>query len=177
MHHSDEIPENDYAGPSRSQERRDALAVLELAKRLVSLSDAQLAHLPLDADLRAEVLTARKVTQQIARKRAVQYLAKQMRKREDAELDTLRASLEHDRGLARRETAELHRLETWRERLIEEGDDALSELLAAHPHADRQQLRQLARQARVERHENRPPHAFRELFRLLREVFDEQAPE
>ncbi|MCQ4165292.1 ribosome biogenesis factor YjgA [Tahibacter harae] len=169
--HDDELFDDDADdAPSRSQRRRDALAVFELAERLVSLTEAQLDHLPLDEDLRAEVEKTRRVTQQIARKRQIQYLAKILRRRED-ELPPLRAALDHDRQVSRRETAELHRLEDWRERLIDQGDEALGELLKLYPAADRQHLRQLARQAKVERHENRPPHAFRELFRELRELF------
>jgi ribosome-associated protein len=160
--------------PSRSQRRRDALAVFELAERLVALTDAQLAPLPLDEDIRTEVEKARRITQQIAHKRQVQYLAKMLRKRED-ELPTLRAALEHDRQVSRRETAELHRLEDWRERLIAQGDEALGELLNLYPAADRQHLRQLARQAKVERNDNRPPHAFRDLFRELRDLFGQAA--
>ncbi len=166
----DEIPD----GPSRSQERREALAVLDLAHRLVELSEAQLAHVPLDDDLHAEVLRTRRVTQQIARKRQIQFLAKQLRRNADA-LPAIRAALDHDRDLARREAAGLHRIEAWRERLIADGDTALGDLLAEHPTADRQRLRQLARQARVERLENRPPHALRELFRALREIIGNDA--
>lgn len=171
--HDDDFSDDDGDdSPSRSQRRRDALAVFELAERLVSLTDAQLSQLALDEDIRDEVEKARRVTQQIARKRQIQYLAKMLRRRED-ELPAMRAQLDHDRQLARRETAELHRLEEWRERLIADGDEALAQLLNRFPAADRQHLRQLARQARVERNENRPPHAFRELFRELRELFGE----
>jgi ribosome-associated protein len=170
----DQEPENDdenlYDGPSRSQLRREALDVLKLAQTLAALSDAQLAQVPLDDDLRAEVVRTRAVKQQIARKRQSQYLAKQMRKLDDAELDAIRASLENDREHARRETAALHRVETWRERLIAEGDDALAELLQQFPSADRQHLRQLARNARTEREQNKPLHAFHELFRSLRDL-------
>lgn len=163
----DDLP--DFDGPSRSQERRDALAVLDLAKRLVELSDAQLAHIPLDEDLHAEVLAARRITQQIARKRQTQFLAKQLRKRADA-LEPIRAALEHDKDQSRRDTAALHRIEHWRERLLEGGDEALTQLLAEFPQADRQQLRQLVRNALAERKAGRPPHAYRELFRVLREA-------
>jgi ribosome-associated protein len=170
--HDDDFSDDSLSETSRSQRRRDALAVFELAERLVALTDAQLSQLALDEDIRDEVEKARRVTQQIARKRQIQYLAKMLRRRED-ELPAMRAQLDHDRQLARRETAELHRLEEWRERLIADGDEALSQLLNLFPAADRQHLRQLARQARVERNENRPPHAFRELFRELRELFGE----
>ena len=156
---------------SRSQKRREALDVLKLAHALVELSDAQLARVPLSDELRDEVVRARAITQQIARKRQTQFLAKHLRRRED-ELAPIRAILEHGRNHAHRQTATLHRIEQWRDRLIAEGDDALTELLQLFPQSDRQQLRQLARQARAERDANKPPHAQRELFRTLREMFD-----
>jgi len=155
---------------SRSQRRREALDVLELAHALVALSDAQLKAMPLSEDLLDEVRQARGVKQQIAHKRQTQFLAKQMRRLDDEEIEAIRAALDRDRSLARRETAALHQLEAWRDRLIDEGDDALGELLVRFPDADRQQLRQLARQARTEREQNKPLHAYRELFRLLREI-------
>jgi ribosome-associated protein len=61
----------------------------------------------------------------------------------------------------------MHRAEHWRERLLAGGDDALGELLAEHPGADRQQLRQLVRNALDERAKNKPPRAFRELYRAV----------
>jgi ribosome-associated protein len=64
----------------------------------------------------------------------------------------------------------MHRIEALRERLLADGDAALAELLDEHPQADRQRLRQLVRNALDERHRNKPPHAFRELFRELREL-------
>jgi ribosome-associated protein len=158
---------------SRSQLRREALDVLKLAQALAELSDAQLKSVPLSDDLLEEVQRTRAVKQQIARKRQSQFLAKQMRKLDDDALDAIRAALEHDRDLGRRETAVLHHLETWRERLIGEGDEALNDLVAQFHAADRQQLRQLARQARLEREKNKPLHAYRELFRVLRELQDD----
>jgi ribosome-associated protein len=164
----------EYDGPSRSQLRREALDVLKLAQTLAGLSEAQLSHVPLAEDLLDEVRRARAVTQQIARKRQIQYLAKQLRKLDDDELEPIRAKLDNDRQQSRLEAATLHHAEQWRERLIAEGDEALTELLAAHPDADRQHLRQLARQAKTEREQNRPPHAQRELFRILRLVLEKQ---
>lgn len=164
-------------GPSRSQQRRDALAVLALGAQLVDLSEAQLDQLPMvPEDLREEIRTARKVTSNIARKRALQYLAKIMRREEDDTLEAIRSALDYGRADARRDTAALHRVEIWRDRLLAEGDVALAELLALHPGADRQRLRQLARNALDERTRNKPPHAARELFRLLRDLLTDAAP-
>jgi len=162
-----------WDGPSRSQRRREALEVLELAQRLMETGEAQLAKLPLDEDLRALVRDSQRITQQIARKRQTQFLAKNLRREDDAALEALRSALDHAKAEGRRGTAALHRVESWRERLIADGDTALAEFLAAHPQADRQHLRQLARNAHAERLHNKPPHAQRELFRALRETLEE----
>lgn len=164
--------EDEWDGPSRSQLRRDALDVYKLAEALALLSDAQLAHVPLDDNIAEEVRRTRAITQQIARKRQTQFLAKHMRRLEPEELTLIRAALEHDRADSRRETAELHRLEAWRARMMTEGDGALAEFIAQYPGADRQRLRQLVRQATQESEANKPPRAFRELFRLLRDAAD-----
>jgi ribosome-associated protein len=166
-----DLPEDELP-PSRSQQRRDALEVFALAETLAALSDAQLSRVPLDEDLLAEVQRTRAVTSHIARTRATQFLAKQLRKLDDETIAPIRAALAHDRTKAHHEAAMLHRLETWRDRLIAEGDAALDELLALHPSADRQQLRRLARNARAERDREKPLHAYRELFRALRELFE-----
>ncbi|MBU6198370.1 MAG: DUF615 domain-containing protein [Xanthomonadaceae bacterium] len=173
MHdHESEYDDSRHDEPSRSQLRREALDVLKLAQQLAVLSDAQLASLPLADALREEVQRTRAVKQQIARKRAEQFLAKQLRKLDDSEIEPLRAALEHGREHARREAAALHRIEQWRERLIADGDAALDELMRQFPSSDRQQLRQLARRARAEREAQKPLHGFHELFRALRELFD-----
>ena len=164
----------DYLAPSRGEKRRDALAVRDLAGRLMEQNDARLAQLPLSDDLRALVIESKRITAQIARKRQMQFLAKNLRRADDAALEAIRAALDHDKAGARKETAALHHVEHWRDRLIDDGDDALAELIAEHPHADRQHLRQLARNARDEKHKNKAPHAQRELFRELRELFTEE---
>jgi len=173
---SDDAHDDVFAGPSRSQQRRDALAVLKLAEALVALSDAQLVRVPLDADLLDEVRKARAVGQYVARKRQIQFLAKQMRRLDDEDLAQIRQALDHDRQIAHRENAALHQLESWRDRLLAEGDGALDEWMQLHPDADRQHLRNLIRQAKLESERQKPPRAARELFRMLREVHTSSSP-
>ena len=160
----------EFLAPSRSQERRDALEVLALGERLAGLTDAQLAKLPLPEGLLPHVREARRITSHIARKRQLAFLAKQRRREDDGTLEAIRDALDEKGEAARQETAALHRAEAWRERLLEEGDAALSELVAAHPAADRQQLRQLVRSALDERRKARPPRAYRELYRAIRDL-------
>ena len=160
----------DFLGPSRSEQRRAALDVLALGEKLVALSEAQLAKLPIPEDLLPHIRDAKRITSHVAHKRQLAFLAKQMRREDDEALDAIRDALDVGGDAARRETAALHRVETWRERLLADGDAALAELLAEHPGADRQHLRQLVRNTIDERNRNKPPHAFRELFRELREL-------
>jgi ribosome-associated protein len=62
----------------------------------------------------------------------------------------------------------MHRAEDWREKLMSDGDAALSKLLDEYPQADRQELRTLVRNAQAEKAKNKPPRAYREIFQVLR---------
>jgi ribosome-associated protein len=160
----------EFLSPSRSQNRREALEVLALGEKLVSLTEAQLSKLPVPESLLPHIRECKRITAQIAHKRQLQYLAKQMRREDDEVLEAIRDALDEKGEAARREVAAMHRIETWRERLLEGGDTALAELLDEHPEADRQVLRQLVRNTLEERKRNKPPRAFRELYRELREL-------
>ncbi len=161
----------EYLGPSRKQNRREALEVLALAEAIVALPDGRLARLPVPDTLMPHILDTRRITSHIARKRQMAFLAKQMRREDEATLEAMRDALDAGGEAARVETALLHRAETWRTRLLDDGDAALAELLDAYPHADRQRLRQLVRNALAEKARGKPPAAFRDLFRELRGVF------
>lgn len=166
----------EYFSPSRSAQRRAALDVLELGERLVALTAAQLGKLPLPEELLPHIRETQRITSFGARKRQLAFLAKQMRKLDDAVLDAIRDAMSADGEAARRETAQLHRAETLREALLgDDGDAALTALLDEYPDADRQKLRQLVRNTREERAKNKPPRAFRELFRVLRDILTQEA--
>ena len=159
-----------FLAPSRSQQRREALDVLVLAQQLVALDPGRLAKLPIPDGVLEHVTDSQRVTSHIARKRQVAFLAKQLRRESDAVLEAIRDAMDAGGESARQETALLHRVEAWRARLLDEGDGALGELLATCPGADRQQLRQLVRNALEERRRDKPPHNQRELFRELRDL-------
>jgi len=153
---------------SRSQNRREALDVLALGEKLVSLTPAQLARVPVPEDLLPHIAEAKRITAHIAHKRQLAFLAKHMRREDDATLDAIRDALDANSETSRREVAALHRAEDWRERLLKDGDKALATLLEEFPQADRQQLRTLVRNAQAERAKNKPPRAYREIYQVLR---------
>ncbi|MBB3813861.1 ribosome-associated protein [Xanthomonas arboricola] len=161
----------EFRGASRSQQRREALEIFDLGEKLVALTPAQLAKLPVPESLIPHIEESKRITSHIAHKRQLAFLAKHMRREDDETLAAIRDALDANSDTARREVAAIHRVERWRERLLAEGDVALAELLEAYPAADRQQLRQLVRNAIHERAKNKPPRAYRELFQVLRELF------
>ena len=165
-----ELDEEDY-GPSRTQKRREALAVLTLAQQLVDLQPSRLAKLALPDDVRHEIDVTRRTPSHGAKKRQLAFLAKVMRRYGEEDFAAVRAELGENREKQRQDTAAMHRLEAIRDRLVDGDDAALAEVIAEHPQVDRQHLRSLVRQARLERETpNKPPRAFREIFQLLKEL-------
>ncbi|WP_313317018.1 ribosome biogenesis factor YjgA [Stenotrophomonas sp.] len=160
----------EFLGESRSQNRREALEVLALGEKLVDLTPAQLARLPIPEGLLEHIEYTKRITSHGARKRQLAFLAKQMRREEDETLEAIRDALDANSETSRREVAIMHRMERWRERLLAEGDVALGELLDEYPQADRQGLRTLVRNALAEKAKNKPPRAYREIYQVLREL-------
>jgi ribosome-associated protein len=173
-----ELDEQDY-GPSRTQQRREALAVLVLAGQLIELQPSRLAKLDLPEDVRREIDITRKITSHGAKKRQLAFLAKVMRRFTDDDFASVRAELGENREKQRQENAAMHRLEATRDQLIsEDGDAAMSALCDRHPDLDRQHLRSLIRQARIEKTTpNKPPRAYREIFQTLKDLAQAQEPD
>lgn len=158
----------EFHDKSRKQKRGEALEVLALGEKLVALTPAQLARVPVPEDLLPHIAECKRITAHIAHKRQLAFLAKHMRREDEATLEAIRDALDASSDTSRREVAMMHRAEDWRERLLEQGDAALAALLDEYPQADRQQLRTLVRNAQAEKAKNKPPRAYREIFQVLR---------
>jgi ribosome-associated protein len=163
-------PADETPHPSRSQQRRDALATLELAGRLVALPPARVAGLDLPEDVRDEVRAVQRTGAHGARKRELGYLAKLMRAHGEEVKAAAHAALGDDPAARRRESAAQERLAVLRERLLEEGDAVIGELADQYPQLDRQRLRSLVRQAHDEARRGKPAHASRKLLAFLHEL-------
>jgi ribosome-associated protein len=79
----------------------------------------------------------------------------------------IRAKIDGFLSVSAEHTAQLHHIERWRERLIDD-PQAISEFIAAYPEADSQQLRTLIRNVITERERSKPPKHFRALFQMIR---------
>lgn len=150
---------------SKSQVKREMLALQALGAELVAMPAVQLAKVPMSEKLRDNIELCQRITAHGGRDRQLQFIGRIMR---DEEMEPLHQALEDIRFSAKKQAQKFHVLERWRERLIADGDSALSDYLVEHPDADRQQLRTLIRQAQKEAKENKAPSAARELFKVLR---------
>ena len=164
--------ENDSLEVSKSQRKRDANELLDLAKQLISMPETRLKRLPLDQDLRDEVDFARSIRSHGARKRQLMTVGKMLRKRDTEQLLDAVNNIDEKN---RQETVRHHHVEAWRDRLIAGSDRELSELLEQNQGANVQILRQLIRNAKKEVQMNKPPVAARKLFKVLREMNEREA--
>lgn len=168
--HDEHYDDSEDWGPSKSQRKRDSEALQKLGLAIVELSDSQYRKIPLEGPLKEAIDLARRLNVREGRRRQLQYIGKLMR---SADVEPLREALAKIQGQSARETGQLHLLERWRERLLEdENGDALTEFRTLYPHADLQQLRSLIRQSQKEKDQGQPPKSSRQLFKTLREILE-----
>jgi len=164
MHSTDDEPPLD--APSKTRRKKDMHALQALGEALVALTPAQLGRVELPERLADAIAEAKRISGFEARRRQMQYIGKIMR---DVDATSIAEHVERIRDNRRHDNARHHDLERWRERLLAE-DATLTELAAALPGIDMQQVRALVRNARNEQARGQPPKSSRALFKLLREV-------
>lgn len=157
----DDAPE----GPSKTRRKKDSDDLQRLGAELVALSADRLKKVPLPDTLRDAIVDCQRFKME-ARRRQLQYIGKLMR---NIDPEPIQAQLDAFNGVSRAETARQHRLEKLRTDLLED-EKVIGAVAETWPHADLQHLRTLRRNALKEREQNKPPRAFRELFRVLREL-------
>jgi ribosome-associated protein len=158
----DSLPER----PSKSQRKRDSHALQDIGEQLVALSAEQLKRIDIPENLRIAIAETQRTRSHEGKRRQMQYVGKVMRSVDTAPLTE---ALDAIRGVSARAIAREHLLERMRERLLE-NELALGDIAAQWPGADLTQLRTLRRNTLREREQNKPPRAFREIFRVLRQL-------
>jgi ribosome-associated protein len=155
--------------PSRTKLRNQAEAYLELAEQLAKGKHGKLVDPPFDASLREAIADAQRFVKN-ARVRQIRRVAQLLR--EACPIEELHAALAGRTVEARAKQEREQLSEAWRARLLEQGDAALTELMAAHPSADRQRLRQLIRQASRTPPDARSKRASTSLLRAVRALLE-----
>jgi ribosome-associated protein len=157
--------------PSKSQRKRESTALQDMGAELVALSRDQLKKIDLPDNLLAAVRDCQRFTSHGAISRQMQYIGKLMRGIDPV---PIQAALDEINGVSAAANARQHALERLRVRLLED-EAVLGEIARDFPGTDITQLRQLRRNALKEQEHAKPPRAFREIFRVLRELTQERA--
>ena len=155
-------------GPSKSARKREMTALQDLGEALCALSPKELSKIPIDdEDLLAAIEESARIKQNSAMRRHRQYIGKLMRR---IDPEPMQRGLDALYQARKDDTHRFKELEELRDTLIRDGDAALGKVIDRYPDADRQQLRQLIRDAQREASAEKPPAASRRLFRYLREL-------
>lgn len=154
---------------SKSEIKRDAEELKRLGAEMVDLGKNALDKIPLDDELRDAIELAQRIKKE-GRRRQLQLIGKMLRSRD---VDPIRQALDKLKNRHNQQVALFHKLEVLRDKLVDEGDEAMTEVLNLWPQADRQQLRALIRNAKKEKATNKPPKASRQIFQYLRELAEE----
>lgn len=150
---------------SKSQVKREMLALQALGERLAELASNQINKIELPLELRNALLFCKTIRKGEARRRQLQYIGALMR---EADLEPIQKALDAIGRGELQDEQQFRELERWRDELIEGNNDLVDEILSRFPGTDRQTLRQLVLNARKEREGQKPPKASRVLFRFLR---------
>jgi ribosome-associated protein len=135
---------------SKSQRKREVNALQDLGTALEALPKDKLAKVPLPEKLLDALREAKRTTAHEGKRRQMQYIGKLMRALTDEEVEAIRRVLATFVGASKAETARLHAMERWRDRLIA--------------------LRTLVRNARKEAQLAKPPKSSRELFQMVKQA-------
>ncbi len=164
--------EEEYGRPSKSRRKREMIALQKTGEQLVNESPDRVKRVAMPENLKEAILECQRIKHHEGRRRQLQYIGKIMRSLDDEALASINRTLESWKGQSRSDTLFMHAIENQREKLLA-NEAALTGFLHKYPHTDGQQLRTLIRNARKEMTAGKPPKAYREIYRLLKQIMTE----
>ena len=157
--------------PTKGELKRQAMAVQDLADRLIAAPDSLIEGLNLPDKLADSIALARRITSRAALLRQRQFVGKLMR---GIDCEPIRAALEAEAQHARTDAARFRRAERWRDRLVVDDGVAIDEFTAEFPSAVRGELARLVAAAKAERQVEKATGAGRKLFRFVQDTIAEK---
>ena len=151
---------------SRTQIKREMEALQAIGKQLCELKKSHLEQVPMSEELEQGISTYDRISSREAKRRQLQYIGKVMR---SEDLNAIQAVLDRFDASSDIYAKRLHALEAWRERLIAEGNSALTEFVEKHPSVEVQTLRQLVRNASKDLQQEKNTGAAKKLFKFLKQ--------
>ncbi|PHS69482.1 MAG: hypothetical protein COB23_05875 [Methylophaga sp.] len=150
---------------SKSQVKRELLALKALGKELFALPVKDLEKLNLSERLYESLLKAHGMTHG-ALKRQISFIGGLM---VHEDYDVIKQSIEKIQQQHNGEVKQFHQLEQWRDELLADDKNVMTVLRHQFEDLDIQHIRQLVRNSNKESAQNKPPKSSRILFKYLQQ--------
>jgi len=150
---------------SKSAAKRESHRLTAIGEELVKLRPEERRTLALPETVEDAIEFALTIKSRGAAKRQRMTIGKLLRSMDSELLEEGLKKIRHGHDS---NTARFQRLEDYRDKLIDNDKQVLSELIEQYPDIDRQHIHQLTRAARQQRNAEQPPVAARKLFKYLR---------
>ena len=150
---------------SKSQKKRNMLALQSVGGELVLLSTEVIAKLDLPDELRVAVLDAKRIpgSKHGGNKRQMQYIGRLMREVDPA---PILIQLQALKAPNQKQTAQHHLAERWRERILADAT-SIAAFVREFPEAEQTMLEKYLADAKDDHSKQRPPKNFRLLYQTL----------
>lgn len=160
--------EDDFV--SKSELKREAHRWQKLGERLSELNPGKWAELPVSENLLNALRENARLKQHEAKRRHLQYIGKLMR---DEDVDAIQAKLDLLDPSSEAYGRRIRQQEMWRTRLVDD-PQGLNDFIEEFPAVERQQLRNLVRNAQKEMSAEppKPGSGYKKLFQFIREQMD-----
>jgi ribosome-associated protein len=150
---------------SKSQKKRNMIALQSVGEELVALSTDVINKMDLPDELRVAILDAKRIpnSKHGGNKRQMQYIGRLMREVDPA---PILAQLQALKAPNQKQTAQHHLAERWRERMLVDAT-SVAAFVREFPEADQTMLEKYLAAAKDDHAKQRPPKNFRLLYQTL----------
>jgi len=167
MHDENEHLDIEDQEKSKSQIKREFAELQKLGEQLVSLKPAQITGFSFSQSMLDTLDEYTRIKNRTAQRRHIRRIGKLLA---DEDIDGIRNTLERMDSNHPEEKRRLKLIEEWRDKLISDGDSALSDFTQICPDLDRHHLRQLIRAAQKEQQKAKPATTAKKIFQYLKEL-------
>ncbi|NQZ25816.1 MAG: DUF615 domain-containing protein [Colwellia sp.] len=151
---------------SKTEIKREMHQLQDFGQSLVDMSKHQRSRLPLSEDLKYAMVLADKISNKHeALRRHIRHIAKILL---ETDLEPIHHAIEVMANKHQQESAKFVRLETIRDELIAQGNDAVEALISEFPKIERQKIKQLVRNAAKEKKAEKLGKHYKNLFTYLK---------
>ena len=154
---------------SKTRIKREAEALQKLGEKLIKLPRRQLERMDLPMDLLNALIDAQSIKSHIAARRQRQFIGTLMR---DVDPAPIREALAEPFDGISNESGFDKTVQHWMDRLIAQEPAAMEAFLNACPELDRQQIRQVTRNAKKEKATGKTAKANKKLAHLVTQSMD-----